>query len=559
MKKIFFVFTVVALIFFGSNQTVLAGNALYLAQFTPTCWYNCCSAPGICTIGGCAGNEKQGYPCNDLCQAPSDCGVAPTDGPELTSPPPICPSGSTCKTSCGPKEVGSGLCYSGGISGTCCRPVPKMTPFVPSPFEIPCPSGSTCKTTTSSKEICSGFCYSGGKEGRCCQPLPTMPRITESPFEIPCPEGSTCKTTTSSKEICSGFCYSGGISGTCCQAVPTMPVTVWPPQPSLFPFPCQTEGQTRCVSNAIYEKCIGGQWVIVKNCMLDKQTCVEASGCSNIDNSCDTPGQIGCYGNYVAKCGNDKKWVASSQCNQSELCIAGQCTHIPPQCPSGQKKCEGNFYIVCENNYWHLKEDCSLTNKTCTTNGCLGQAPTYVPPTSPSCQKSQGDANCDGRTDMLDFENWRQEYIAGATTKTADFNNDGKVDLADFEIWRKGFFEPQRPTNSVEQPITPPGQPTATEVPEPTTPPGQPTATPNPTATATPKPTNTPGPGAWHWGCVGTVCDIVSGAGTDTCRIDEDCEEPTATPKPTATPAKKLTPGPTKRLTTATPVPINTE
>ena len=60
----------------------------------------------------------------------------------------------------------------------------------------------------------------------------------------------------------------------------------------------------------------------------------------------------------------------------------------------------------------------------------------------PTCVKSQGDANCDGKTNMIDFESWRKEYLGGTGTKTADFNNDSRVDMVDFEIWRKGFFAP---------------------------------------------------------------------------------------------------------------------
>lgn len=254
------------------------------------------------------------------------------------------------------------------------------------------------------------------------------------------------------------------------QTIPT-----WRPLPTTHPRACKTNGQTRCVSKAIYEKCIGRQWVIVKNCAQNNQVCVEGIGCTDQPNTCNTPGQIACHGKAVIMCISGQ-WQVISRCATNEFCldINGRCTYVPPQCNYGQKKCEGNNYLECKNQYWYLIEDCSLKNKTCTTNGCLGQAPTYVPPTSTSCQKSQGDANCDGKIDMVDFENWKKEYLGEAGTKTADFNKDGKVGLVDFERWRKGFLAPQlRPT------ATQPPEPTVTEAPQPTvTQPHEPTVEP---------------------------------------------------------------------------------
>ena len=67
-------------------------------------------------------------------------------------------------------------------------------------------------------------------------------------------------------------------------------------------------------------------------------------------------------------------------------------------------------------------------------------APTKTP-TPLSCQKSQGDADCNGKIDLKDFEIWRKEFTGELTTKTADFNNDTKVSLADFEVWRSSYYK----------------------------------------------------------------------------------------------------------------------
>jgi hypothetical protein len=65
-----------------------------------------------------------------------------------------------------------------------------------------------------------------------------------------------------------------------------------------------------------------------------------------------------------------------------------------------------------------------------------------ISPTSGACTlKSQGDADCNGIVELIDFEIWRKEYMQTLTTKTADYNASGIVDLIDFEIWRKSFLK----------------------------------------------------------------------------------------------------------------------
>lgn len=61
----------------------------------------------------------------------------------------------------------------------------------------------------------------------------------------------------------------------------------------------------------------------------------------------------------------------------------------------------------------------------------------------PSCTlKSKGDADCNGKVDLVDYEIWRKEALGGLTSKNANFNPtvDSLVDIVDFEIWRKGFY-----------------------------------------------------------------------------------------------------------------------
>jgi len=187
----------------------------------------------------------------------------------------------------------------------------------------------------------------------------------------------------------------------------------------------------------------------------------------------------------------------------------------------------------------------------------------YQPITVPAqtCNKSYGDANCDGRTDMTDFEIWRKEYLGLLTTKTADFNGDGRVDLADFEVWRKGYFMPQ--TTTAPEPTTPPGQPTATPAPTATPKPSAtvaPTATSAPAATATPTitPTVECKTGAdcpARNKCCSNKCvdpstdldncgDCAKKCGVNQQCVNAACVSPTATPTLTKTPTPTVTPTP---------------
>ena len=57
-----------------------------------------------------------------------------------------------------------------------------------------------------------------------------------------------------------------------------------------------------------------------------------------------------------------------------------------------------------------------------------------------SCQeKPKGDANCDDKINLQDFEEVRKEYGATSIETVADFDNNGSINLKDFEIWRKNF------------------------------------------------------------------------------------------------------------------------
>ncbi|GEM_PF-5551149 len=73
---------------------------------------------------------------------------------------------------------------------------------------------------------------------------------------------------------------------------------------------------------------------------------------------------------------------------------------------------------------------------------------TIVPPTAtPTKAAVLGDADGNGIVNIVDYNIWREEYLALSNTKRADFNKDGKVDLIDFNIWRNAF-NPSSPTST---------------------------------------------------------------------------------------------------------------
>lgn len=81
-----------------------------------------------------------------------------------------------------------------------------------------------------------------------------------------------------------------------------------------------------------------------------------------------------------------------------------------------------------------------ICSNTGTPGGTISPAVTTT-----SCLKSQGDADCNGRITLRDFEVWSEIYLGllasgGEVVRdtpqaAADFNEDNKVNLTDFQIW----------------------------------------------------------------------------------------------------------------------------
>lgn len=56
-------------------------------------------------------------------------------------------------------------------------------------------------------------------------------------------------------------------------------------------------------------------------------------------------------------------------------------------------------------------------------------------------RKGEGDANCDNRVNLIDYEIVRTEFLREWSTQYADFNKDGNVSLIDAKIWVNTFIQ----------------------------------------------------------------------------------------------------------------------
>ena len=80
---------------------------------------------------------------------------------------------------------------------------------------------------------------------------------------------------------------------------------------------------------------------------------------------------------------------------------------------------------------------CVGDNTTTTPNPSITPNLSVTPnPSGTSTPTLAGDANGDGKVDLVDFAIWKSEFLKKVNTKTADFNNDKKVNKDDFKIWK---------------------------------------------------------------------------------------------------------------------------
>lgn len=181
--------------------------------------------------------------------------------------------------------------------------------------------------------------------------------------------------------------------------------------------------------------CINGQQIVYKECRKNppRESCVIVS------NTCEWGGS-----NYTE--------------TRVESCT-GPISELTPCCNTSRQPACGKEEIMCyqgrcypEFHCWFDAGLCGETSSICATPT---SRPSDIPPppsptitatvtTAPGCtRKSQGDANCNGNVDGIDYSIWLNNQChpeAGQTCADtrADFNGDGNVDDSDYNIWLSG-------------------------------------------------------------------------------------------------------------------------
>jgi alpha-L-arabinofuranosidase len=85
-----------------------------------------------------------------------------------------------------------------------------------------------------------------------------------------------------------------------------------------------------------------------------------------------------------------------------------------------------------------------------TTSNPTTNPTTTATPTVTCAKKVNGDSNCDNSIDLIDYSNFRTEFIAfqkktlDINTAKCDFNGDKSIDLSDFSAFRQGYVDQRK-------------------------------------------------------------------------------------------------------------------
>jgi len=200
-----------------------------------------------------------------------------------------------------------------------------------------------------------------------------------------------------------------------------------------------SKSEVLAACDAGYHPCNAG------SCAMNNADKNDATGCKD-----------GAVGEY---CCQDEK---SSGGGVPPVVVVGNGTCGGPQCDNWSEKCNWDGTKcrrdVCTHNA--INANCSYNSQqSCEDNGCkwtpppvysYGQGSYTPPPTStpvlptltsvPCTRKAQGDANCDGKVDGIDYSLWLNNQCNPGANQTcanlkADFNSDGKVNDDDYNLW----------------------------------------------------------------------------------------------------------------------------
>lgn len=142
-------------------------------------------------------------------------------------------------------------------------------------------------------------------------------------------------------------------------------------------------------------------------------------------------------------------------CKNDDNCSDGEICYQPPmpRCGEGKAGEEKACVQVMPTKYCVLRVtpsrptptpryDCRDIQPQCLVAPCPTMTVcTELPiPTPTVYVDKSGDANGDGKVNLVDFDIWKKEYLKIYITKKADFDKNGSVNLVDFSIWKRGYL-----------------------------------------------------------------------------------------------------------------------
>lgn len=150
-------------------------------------------------------------------------------------------------------------------------------------------------------------------------------------------------------------------------------------------------------------------------------------------------GQICCYQSATASTTEQPATAIStpSPATKTTPVVPPATPTFSPYCGMGQSLCLEGY--ECKNMSYGFNGKCELKPLA-----AVSKAPASAPqaPASGSGEcslKSQGDANCDGKINILDYNIWRDEVNRKSQTKRADFNGNGEVGADDLNTWQNSM------------------------------------------------------------------------------------------------------------------------
>jgi len=154
---------------------------------------------------------------------------------------------------------------------------------------------------------------------------------------------------------------------------------------------------------------------------------------------CVPQATVACYSRRMScsnACGQTLQ-CADDGCGSKTCCPATEpCkSTCKPPCPQGSS-CVEQAASKCPPGAY-----CLISAETVSV--CVANTPTPI--LANTCPKrSQGDANCDGAINAVDYDIFKSKMSGIAYARanySADFNSDSAVSLLDYEIWRNTLYK----------------------------------------------------------------------------------------------------------------------